>query len=236
MSSSARPAQADQEPSQYRYIPASQRGNTSSSNNNNNNNNNNIRPAPDSNEPNPVLATYQRWADATPLVTRVSIILVISMYLFSWIINLETVLSNVPFLSIERFQIYRLLVPSLVGDSFFNVLILMLFYPSMSIQLETSLGSLHFAYLLSFLSLMTNIAFDFTCYLLYFMGDDFARYYDCNGFWVVAFALLTITCMQVYIRNNAFSVFIYKYTYAYTLIYTRIFIMHMVCNVIVNTS
>ncbi len=103
---------------------------------------------------------------------------------------------NIPYLTIQKFEIYRLICPSLVGDSFFNIIILMLFYPRMALQMETSLGSLHFAYLMFFLSLLINLAFDFVCYLLYFMGDPASLAYGCSSFWVITFALLTISCMQ----------------------------------------
>lgn len=118
------------------------------------------------------------------------------MYLLSWLLPLEKHLVNIPYLTIQKFEIYRLICPSLVGDSFFNIIILMLFYPRMALQMETSLGSLHFAYLMFFLSLLINLTFDFVCYLLYFMGDPASLAYDCSGFWVITFALLTISSMQ----------------------------------------
>ncbi len=154
-------------------------------------------PTPPEDDGNPILGGYQRWAARTPLVTRLSILSVVICYILSFFLPLELLLTNVPYFTVMHLQLFRLLVPSLVGDSIFNLIVLLLFYPGMASGMEMALGSLHFAYLLFFMSFLTNIIFDVVCFLLYFMGDNGALLYSCNGFWVVAFSLITVDCMRV---------------------------------------
>jgi hypothetical protein len=70
------------------------------------------------NPPNPILTWYQEWADRTPCVTRNSVLVMIGLYIFSWIFDLDGIFGNITDFSIFRFEIYRFFFSTL-GNIFF---------------------------------------------------------------------------------------------------------------------
>ena len=58
------------------------------------------------------------------------------------------------------------------------------------------MGSSAFLVVTFILTIATNMAFIVVCMLLYLFGMAEALFFDCTGFWVVLFSLITIECMQ----------------------------------------
>jgi hypothetical protein len=91
-------------------------------------------------------------------------------YIFSWFLDLDSILGNIPYFSLEYFEIYRLIFSPFVGNSIIDVIILLFMYPTMAKSLETSIGSAAFLFLIFELTLVTNILFCVICLLMWAMG------------------------------------------------------------------
>lgn len=144
-----------------------------------------------------MLGAYERWAAATPMVTRGMMVSVVIAYIVSFFLDLELALGNIPYYTIMRFEVYRILLSFLVGNSFLSLIMIALFFPSMAGRMENSIGSSGLLTLMGSVMLLTNISFDLCCLLLSFMGTSQALFWSCNNFWLIVFGLITIECMQV---------------------------------------
>ena len=146
---------------------------------------------------NPYVDYYNRWSDSTPYVTRTSIIGIVVVYILSWFFTLDRILANIPYYTIFYFEVYRLILSPLVGNSILNVIIIMLFYPTMAARMENSVGSTNFIVLLGMISILTNILFVAVCVLLDVTGYPGAILWPCMGFWDIIFGLITIECLAL---------------------------------------
>ena len=156
-----------------------------------------MQPAPQQQQqrPNPYVEYYNRWMDTTPYVTRASMIGIVAIYLFSFFIDLTTSLANIPYYTIFQIQLYRIILSPLVSNSILTIILIALFYPSMASRMENALGSTCFLSLICTLSILTNLLFDVTSIILFYMGISSAIGFSCAGFWTVIFSLITIECM-----------------------------------------
>ena len=145
---------------------------------------------------NPCLTLYNDFINSTPVITRLSILGLFFAWVFSWFFNLDSMLGNITYFSFGHFEVYRLVVSPLVGNSFFSILMLMLFYPAMGTRMEYSLGSAGFLALLVTLSLTINVVFNALCFILYMIGVKGSLLMNCCGFFNIIFALLTIECQR----------------------------------------
>ena len=75
-------------------------------------------PEPDTN---PILHAYKEWVLKTPFITRNSMVLIIVIYVLSWFVLSTEAFANVPYLTVFRFQLYRMLLSPLVSNSLFSV-------------------------------------------------------------------------------------------------------------------
>jgi membrane associated rhomboid family serine protease len=151
------------------------------------------------NNANPILSYYREWADKTPYVTRSLMIVLIVSYIVSLFVESDKLLGNTPFFTILNYEVYRLILSPLVDNSIFNIVLVALFFPGMGGRMENGLGSSSFLFLMGTLTLVTNVAFVAVCLCLYYIGGVAeATFYDCSGFWVILFGLITIECLQVH--------------------------------------
>jgi membrane associated rhomboid family serine protease len=146
---------------------------------------------------NPVLQFYQQWSEKTPYLSRSITIFILICYVSSFFFSAETYIGNTPIFTIGNFEFYRCIFSPFVGNSFLNVLLILLTFPTMASKMEWSLGSIAFLYLVGTISILTNIIFDTFAYIMYFAGTPEALLWSCQGFWSVLFGLITIECMQV---------------------------------------
>jgi hypothetical protein len=154
--------------------------------------------APASEPPqNQLLATYQAWQAKTAYVTRAIIISVGVLSVLSLIgLDLTMYLGNTPAFSVFHFEIYRLVLSPLVGNSIITLIIMLFFFPAMGTQMEQQMGSAAFGGLVVSLTLIINFTFAFACTFLSFFGMPEALLQECAGFWVVLFAIITIDCQK----------------------------------------
>ena len=146
---------------------------------------------------NPIRRMYDDWSSKTPLVTRSSLIFIVIIYISSFFFSADVILGNTPYFTIMHFEIYRIILAPLVGNSLITILLILLFYPMMGSRMEYSLGSASYLSLLATFGLVTNISFDAICLLLYGFGTTEAVFWGCSGFWTILFALIVVECMQV---------------------------------------
>jgi membrane associated rhomboid family serine protease len=168
-----------------------------------NNSNNPNQPNPAASNENPVLSFYQQWRERTPFVTRTLMITILVCYILSWFLISDQLLGNIPYFTIFQFEIYRLILSPIVGNSILDVIIVALFFPQMGAQLESSYGSGFFLTLNVILTLVINVTYITICIILYFLGMPEIIFYSCSGFWTIIFALMTIQCMQVLVVDDA---------------------------------
>ena len=121
---------------------------------------------------NPMLRYYETWSATTPAVARLSIMGLVGVYLFSWLMDLSMYFANVPYYTIYSLELYRVVLSPLVGNSIMTVLIIFLFYPAMATRLENSMGSGAFLALLTTFSMATNLVFLFLCFLMSMLSSD----------------------------------------------------------------
>lgn len=168
---------------------------------------------PQSNNDNPILSYYREWSDKTPYVTRTTMILLLVTYLVSFLADLNDYFGNVTYYSILNYEVYRLFLSPLVGNSIFNVVLMALFFPAMGARMESSIGSSAFLILMGTLAITTNVVFVLICLFLYYVGNlAEAMFYSCSGFWLVLFGLITMECLQV-LATQSLSQFIVQYIF-----------------------
>jgi hypothetical protein len=119
------------------------------------------------------------------------------VYILTWFINLESWWTNVPYYTIFYFELYRLLLSPLVGNSFLTLIITYMVYPSLGVKMENSMGSSAFLYLMIFATLAVNIMFVVLCLMWSLLSNSsYALTLSSMDFWVLLFALISLDCMQ----------------------------------------
>jgi membrane associated rhomboid family serine protease len=146
---------------------------------------------------NPVLAYYQEWAEKTPFVTRYSLIVMFTLFVLSLFLPLDMFLGNMPYFTVYKFEVYRIFLSFLVGNSFLMLIFACLFFPSMGGRMEAAYGSAYFLYLILMFAVLTNVTYTVVCVLFGLMGSDEMMFMNCSGFWVVLFSFITMECMLV---------------------------------------
>jgi hypothetical protein len=88
---------------------------------------------------NPFLESYRAWSERTPWVTRVTTITVLVFYIISFFFDMQLYLTNIPRYTLFRFEVYRLILSPLVGNSILFLIIMLLSYPAIGKSLGTVL-------------------------------------------------------------------------------------------------
>lgn len=147
---------------------------------------------------NPWLNYYQQWSERTPYVTRFTTVSLCFLYILSFFVPLDSYLGNMPFFTIQHFEIYRLLLSPLVGNSILSLIIILLSYPTMAQRMENSSGSAAFLSLLLIFTLAINVLVTIICYIFFILSIfPEAIFWRSSGFFSIFFALLTVECMMV---------------------------------------
>lgn len=143
------------------------------------------------------VAYYRDWISKTPFVTRNTMHVLIISYSISWLFPTEILIGNTPSFSVFGYEIYRLFLSPLAGDSLVNLVFVAFSFPSMGSRIEMCVGSCAFLFLIVIVSLITNIAFAVVCIILHHCTIPEAIFYRSSGFWLVLFGLITVECSQV---------------------------------------
>jgi membrane associated rhomboid family serine protease len=146
---------------------------------------------------NPLAQSYAAWAEKTPFLTRTLTITAVVLYILSFFISLDLYFGNIPKYTLFRFEIYRLILSPLVGNSILTLLLgLFMFVPSGS-RFENSIGSAAFGALLLTIDVAVNLLFLLTCLLFWSAGIDSAMSWVCADIWIWVFGLMSIECFRV---------------------------------------
>jgi hypothetical protein len=128
-------------------------------------------------------------------------VLIIS-YAISWLFPTEILIGNTPSFSVFGYEIYRLFLSPLAGDSLVNLVFVAFSFPSMGSRIEMCVGSCAYLFLIVIVSLITNVAFAVVCIILHHCTIPDALFYRSSGFWLVLFGLITVECSQVVSNVN----------------------------------
>ena len=139
----------------------------------------------------------KEWITGTPSVTQFLMTLLVVSYVLSWFIPVESLIENTPYSSVFCFEMYRLVVSPLAGNSLVNLILVATSFRSMGSRVESSHGSAAYVCVIVIITLTTNIAFATSCILLHYSAVPEALSYGSSGFWVVLFGLTSMECTQV---------------------------------------
>lgn len=153
--------------------------------------------APPSAGRNPFMNYFEEFSERTPIITKSTVFLLIICYIVSWFFDADNILGDIPAYTYLRFEVYRIFLSPFFGNSILMLIVILLFFIITASKMENSQGSLRFLFTSFTLSMLTNLTFGVLCFLLYFAGVSVAIYLNCEGFWNIAFALLTVECMLV---------------------------------------
>ena len=156
----------------------------------------------------PFTTHCREWITGTPYVTQSLMALLVLSYIMSKFVPVVSLIENTPFSTVFCFEMYRLVVSPLVGDSVANLILVAISFRSMGTRVEYSLGSAAYVCVILTITLMTNIVFATSCILLHYFSVPAALSYGSSGFWVVLFGLTSMECTQVsLIRFGIFCIF-----------------------------
>lgn len=79
---------------------------------------------------NAALQYFQQWSEKTPFLTRNTTVALVALYLATFFIPADRYLGNVTYFTLYHFEVYRVVLSPLVGNSFLTVLLLLFTFPS----------------------------------------------------------------------------------------------------------
>ncbi len=133
------------------------------------------------------------WA-TIPLFVKFVIVTTVLLYLVSWIIDLESILSNILMYTIDRIQIWRLFTSVFMTANLLNILFAFMSWVPDAIRLENTAGTVR--YTLNFLVNSTMIQVLYCIFLLilriFTSGVDKL---PSAGLWPLIMAEITLLCL-----------------------------------------
>lgn len=147
--------------------------------------------------PNPILSAYETFCRDTPLVTRYTITIQFVSWFVSFFVDPSFALDNIPYFSILKFEIYRVVISPLVCQSILSLIFAYISFVDHGKRLEFSIGSTAFAWLMVTLAVSTNIGFLLICFTLYGLsGNAGFLHVHSSGIWTILFGLIAIECSK----------------------------------------
>ncbi len=141
---------------------------------------------------NPLASWWSDFSARTPLLTRCTLQILAATWITSLFTDFTYSLVNVPYYSIGKLELYRLVLSPMFGNSLFSLVVIGLTLTPYGSRLEFSMGSTHLGVVLAVMSLATNLIFVFVCYLMASLGSYEALFFQCQGFWPVLMALIVV--------------------------------------------
>ena len=149
---------------------------------------------PDSN---PFLTAYEGYVRDTPLVTRYVLNAVVISYFLSFFVDPTFALANIPYFTIFRFQLYRMITSPLVCSSILNLFFAFMGFMNNGVKLEQSMGSALFGVLFFKLTIFTNLLFLVVSILLYGLTNNDGYLAGVSvGVWTVLLSIIAVECAQ----------------------------------------
>lgn len=147
--------------------------------------------------PNPILSAYETFKNETPLVTRYTITTITVSYFASFIANPSFALNCIPFFTIFKFEVYRILTSALVCNSILSLIFAYISFVDHGKRLEYSMGSTSFCWLMVTLAFTTNVIFLLICFALYGLSGEAAYLYmQSSSIWIILLGVISIECTK----------------------------------------
>lgn len=153
------------------------------------------------------------WEKINELLNEIPIfirfVLITKIILF--ILNLFTkyisfYLSNIPIITIKKYQFWRLLTTSFITTNMINMIFGFIFWVKDAISLEKSLGTIRYIFIFILNSVFINLIY---CGVTYFINNYFKKQYfyyfevikvNNSGLWPIIICEITLLCL-----NNPYS-------------------------------
>eukprot|EP00984_Skeletonema_dohrnii_P002377 scaffold828_cov129-Skeletonema_dohrnii-CCMP3373.AAC.2 len=146
---------------------------------------------------NPVLTAYESYVRDTPLVTRYVLNAVVISYFMSFFVDPTFALANIPYFTLFRFQLYRVITSPLVCSSILNLFFAFMGFMNNGVKLEQSMGSALFGVLFFKLTIFTNLLFLVVSMLLYGLTNNDGYLAGVSvGVWTVLLSIIATECAQ----------------------------------------
>lgn len=146
---------------------------------------------------NPILSGYESFVRETPLVTRYCMTGIFTSYMSSFFVDPTMALANIPLFTVQKLELYRLVLSPIVCTDFLNLLFAYLSFLDNGKRLELSLGSAPFAWLLFTIGTITNLLFLLICETLYLItGNDTTLLQYSVGIWTILFGMIAMECAK----------------------------------------
>lgn len=159
----------------------------------NNNNAGGALPPPN----NPILTAYEGFVRDTPLLSRYIVTTLLITWVVSFFFDLNFALSNIPYFSLMRLEMYRILLSPLICSHLFSLVFAYLSFVDHGKRLEFSMGSTQFGYLFFSLGIITNLSHIVLTYAMYLLSKDQSWIFiPASGVWTVLFSLIAIECVK----------------------------------------
>jgi membrane associated rhomboid family serine protease len=134
------------------------------------------------------------WA-LVPLFVRFIIISTVFLYLISWFVRIDVVLCNLPYYTLKKFEIWRLVTSVFMTVSIINILFAFLAWIPDAMRLETTTGTVRY-----FLNFMTNsifiqVIYSFALLILSLIFGENILKMPSAGLWPLIMAEITLLCL-----------------------------------------
>jgi membrane associated rhomboid family serine protease len=147
--------------------------------------------------PNPILSAYENFVRDTPLITRYVLTSQFITWFLSFFFDPSYASANIPHFTILKLELYRIVISPLVCPSLFSLIFAYLSFIDNGRQLEFSMGSTHFAWLLMTMGLVTNLSFLALSFALYAVsGNTLWLFGSSLGIWTILFGIIEIECVK----------------------------------------
>jgi membrane associated rhomboid family serine protease len=134
------------------------------------------------------------WA-TVPLFIRFIMISSVTLYILSWFLPI-TVLVNIPYESLGKFQIWRFVTSTFVNLSIFNLIFAFIFWIPDAIRLENTSGTVRYALNFMINSCLVNILFAIVMGILsVFLNTSDVLRISSYGLWPVIMSEITMLCI-----------------------------------------
>lgn len=146
---------------------------------------------------NPILESYLAFRNGTPFVTRNMLASQVICFGLSFFLDMSAIFANLPYLSLFKGQLWRILTSPLLCDRFLSLLIAFFSFSEPGRRLERSIGSTPFLCLVTTLGSLTNLAYIVLALLVTELtGNDYLLKQPTSGIWQVVFGIIAIECSR----------------------------------------
>lgn len=146
-------------------------------------------------ESNPVLSSYESFQRDTPLVTRYVLTSLTLSYGLSYAIDLTWPLQNMPLFTLNRLELYRLVLAPFVCTSLISLIFAYVSLLGHGKRLEHALGSTAFGALILTIGTLTNIIYLILCVLGWAITQDIRLMAGSSvGIWTVILGIISMEC------------------------------------------